>query len=102
LRAELGDNAHSLFGRISELERAEQALGVCEDSERFVRWREWQSVLRRVFRSGDESWIAIHPVLTDERRSAPSFWRRLFRRKKSSTRRASAGAKAKRKSGKAK
>lgn len=83
LRAELSDNAHELFARIAELERAEQALGACDDSERFVRWREWQSVLRRVFRSADESWIVIHPVLSDDRRGAPGFWSRMFGRGKS-------------------
>jgi hypothetical protein len=82
LRAELNDNAHELFARIAELERAEQALGSCDDSERFVRWREWQSVLRNVFRSADESWIVIHPVLGDDRRAAPSIWRRMFGRGK--------------------
>ncbi|MBA2683078.1 MAG: hypothetical protein H0U66_01100 [Gemmatimonadaceae bacterium] len=100
LRAELTDNAHELFARIAELERAEQALGACDDSERFVRWREWRSVLRTVFRSADESWIVIHPVLTDERRAVRSFWRRMFSRKKSQKRRAS--AKSKSKAGKAK
>jgi hypothetical protein len=100
LRAELSDNAHELFARISELERAEQALGACDDSERFVRWREWQSVLRKVFRSADESWIVIHPVLSDERRAAPSLWRRLFRRRKGAKRRS--GANANPQSGKAK
>jgi hypothetical protein len=82
LAAELTDNAHELFARIAELERAEAALGACDDSERFVRWREWQAVLRDVFRSADSSWIAIHPVLSDDRRAAPSFWKRLFGRKK--------------------
>jgi hypothetical protein len=83
LRAELSDNAHELFASIAELERAEAALGACDDSERFVRWREWQAVLRNVFRSADESWIVIHPVLSDDRRAARSFWRRMFGRKKS-------------------
>ena len=82
LSAELTDNAKELFGRLAELERAEAVLGSCDDSERFVRWREWQAVLRNVFRSADESWIVIHPVLSDDRRGAPSFWRRLFGRKR--------------------
>ena len=98
LLAELSDNAHELFARVSELERAEHALGACDDSERFVRWREWQSVLRNVFRSADEGWIAIHPVLSEERRAAPSFWRRLFRHKKSAKRSGSTPAKSKRRS----
>lgn len=80
LRAELTDHAHELFARFAELERAEAALGACDDSERFVRWREWQSVLRHLFRSADESWIVIHPVLRDDRRGARSFWRRIFGR----------------------
>jgi hypothetical protein len=84
LRAELADNAHELFARIAELERAEQALGACDDSERFVRWREWQAVLRNVFRSADESWIVIHPVLSVDRRAAPSFWKRMLGRGKAS------------------
>lgn len=83
LRAELGDGAHGLFARLAELERAEAALGACDDSERFVLWRAWQEVLRNVFRSADGSWIDIHPVLGDDRRAAPSFWRRMFGRKKS-------------------
>ncbi len=87
LRAELGDNAHELFTRVAELERAEHALGGSDDSERFVRWREWQSVLRKVFRSADECWIVIHPVLSDERRARPSLWRRMFRRGKSTGKR---------------
>ena len=82
LIAELRDNAHELFARIAELERAENALGACDDSERFVRWREWSGVLRNVFRSADESWILIHPVLSDDRRAAPSFWKRIFGRKR--------------------
>jgi hypothetical protein len=90
LRAELSDNVHELFARIAELERAEAALGACDDSERFVRWREWQSVLRNVFRSADESWIVIHPVLSNDRRAAPSFWKRMFGRGKSA--KATAGA----------
>jgi hypothetical protein len=84
LIAELRDNAHELFGRIAELERAENALGACDDSERFVRWREWSGVLRNVFRSADESWIVIHPVLTDDRRARPSLWRRILGRKRRS------------------
>ena len=83
LRAELTDTSHELFARIVQLERAEATLGACDDSERFVRWREWQGVLRNVFRSADESWIVIHPVLSDERRGARSFFKRIFGRKKS-------------------
>jgi len=90
LRAELSDNAHELFARIAELERAEQALGACDDCERFVRWRAWQSVLRHVFRSADESWIVIHPVLSDDRRAPPSFWKRVFGRGKSVQKKGSA------------
>jgi hypothetical protein len=82
LFAELNDHAHELFARIAELERAEAALGASDDSERFVRWREWSAVLRDVFRSADSSWIEIHPVLSDDRRSKPGFWKRLFGRKK--------------------
>jgi hypothetical protein len=78
LVAELNDHAHELFARIAELERAERALGASDDSERFVLWREWQTVLRDVFRSADSSWIEIHPVLTDDRRGKPSFWKRMF------------------------
>jgi hypothetical protein len=80
LAAELNDHAHELFAQIGDLERAESALGASDDSERFVRWREWQSVLRNVFRSADGSWIEIHPVLTDDRRGTPSFWKRMFGR----------------------
>jgi hypothetical protein len=87
LIAELRDNARDLFTRIAELERAENALGACDDSERFVRWREWSGVLRNVFRSADESWIVIHPVLGDDRRAAPSFWKRIFGRKRTSGKR---------------
>ena len=83
LRAELGDAAHGLFARLAELESAESALGASDDGERFMLWRAWQGVLRNVFRSADDSWIAIHLVLGDDRRSAPSFWRRMFGRKKS-------------------
>jgi hypothetical protein len=82
LAAELTDNAHELFARLAELARAESVLGSCDDSERFVRWREWQLVLRNVFRSADSSWIVIHPVLSDERHGKPSIWKRLFGRKK--------------------
>jgi hypothetical protein len=82
LFAELNDHAHELFGRIAELERAEAALGASDDSERFVRWREWSAVLRDVFRSADSSWIEIHPVLRDDRRGKPSLWKRIFGRKK--------------------
>jgi hypothetical protein len=81
LAAELNDHAHELFARIAELERAESALGASDDSERFMLWREWQTVLRNVFRSADGSWIEIHPVLTHERRGKPSFWKRIFGRK---------------------
>jgi len=35
-----------------------------------------------VFRSADSSWIEIHPVLSEDRRGRPSFWKRLFGRKK--------------------
>lgn len=86
LVAELRDGAHDLFARIAELERSENLLGACDDSERFVRWREWSAVLRNVFRSADESWIVIHPVLSDDRRGRPGFWRRMFGRKKASGR----------------
>jgi hypothetical protein len=82
LAAELNDHAHELFTRIGELERAESALGASDDSERFLLWREWQTVLRNVFRSADSSWIEIHPVLSDDRRSKRSFWDRIFGRKK--------------------
>jgi hypothetical protein len=81
LFAELNDHARELFARIAELERAEAALGASDDSDRFVRWREWSAVLRDVFRSADGSWIEIHPVLSDERRSKSGFWKRLFGRK---------------------
>jgi hypothetical protein len=82
LAAELSDNAHELFARLADLERAEAVLGSCDDSERFVRWREWQAVLRNVFRSADSSWIVIHPVLNDDRHGKPSIWKRMFGRKK--------------------
>ena len=82
LVAELNDHAHELFARIATLERAEAALGAADDSERFVHWREWSAVLREVFRSADSSWIEIHPVLSEDRRGRPSFWKRLFGRKK--------------------
>ena len=86
LEAELSDAAQELFARITELERAESALGSCDDSERFVRWREWSDALRNVFRGSDTAWIAIHPVLSDDRRSSPSFWRRIVgRRRRRST-----------------
>ncbi|MEP7064721.1 MAG: hypothetical protein ABI889_01680 [Gemmatimonadota bacterium] len=78
LAAELTDHSHELFARIGELERAEQTLGSSDDSERFVRWRDWRAVLRNVFRSADSSWIEIHPVLTTDRRGKPSFWKRMF------------------------
>jgi hypothetical protein len=81
LFAELNDHARDLFARIAELERAEAALGASEDSERFVLCRAWSAALRNVFRSADESWIEIHPVLSDDRRGKPSFWKRLFGRK---------------------
>lgn len=90
LTAELTDGAAELFAGIEALEHAEAALGACDDSERFVRWREWSGRLRDVFRSADRSWVAIRPLLRDERRSPPSFWRRLFGRGK--TRRARGGA----------
>jgi hypothetical protein len=86
LSAELSDHAHELFARLAELERAEAALGASDDSERFVRWRAWSAVLRDVFRSADSSWIEIHPVLSEDRRGQPSFWKRLFGRKKQSER----------------
>jgi len=78
LVAELSEHAHELFARIAELERAEAALGASHDSERFMLWRRWTVVLRDVFRSADSSWVEIHPVLSDDRRGKPSFWRRLF------------------------
>ena len=87
LVAELNDHARELFSRIAELERAESALGVSDDSERFVLWRQWSTVLRNVFRSADSSWIEIHPVLSDDRRGKPSLWKRLFGRKKKDSRR---------------
>ncbi len=80
LIAEVTDHAHELFARIAELERAEAALGSSDDSERFVRWREWSLVLRNVFRGADNSWIEIHPVLSHDRRGRPSLFRRLFSR----------------------
>jgi hypothetical protein len=86
LFAELNDHAHELFARIAELEQAEAALGAADDSDRFVRWREWSAVLRDVFRSADSSWIEIHPVLSEDRRGKPSFWKRLFGRKKQAAR----------------
>jgi hypothetical protein len=82
LVAELSDGAGDLFSRVGELERAEAALGACQDSERFVRWREWSDALRDVFRGADTSWMSIHPVLSDDRRAAPSFLRRLFGRRR--------------------
>jgi len=82
----IADIAAERYPAEAGLERAESALGACDDSERFVRWREWSAVLRNVFRSADESWIVIHPVLSDDRRGAPSFWRRLFGRKKARAR----------------
>lgn len=82
LVAELSDHAHELFARIEQLEGAESALGAADDSERFVLWREWSAVLRNVFRSADSSWIEIHPVLSGDRRGRPSFWKRLFGRKR--------------------
>jgi hypothetical protein len=81
LFAELNDHAHELFARIAELEHAEAVLGAADDSERFVRWREWSAALRDVFRGADSSWIEIHPVLSADRRGRPSFWKRLFGRK---------------------
>jgi len=81
LAAELSDAAQELSSGIAALERAQEALGACDDSERFVRWREWSDALRNVFRGADTAWIAIHPVLTDDRRSRPSFWRRIFGRR---------------------
>jgi hypothetical protein len=93
LFAELNDHTHELFARIAELERAEAALGTSEDSERFVMWRAWSAVLRNVFRSADESWIEIHPVLSDDRRGKPSLWKRLFGRRKKN---ASGGKRARR------
>lgn len=93
LFAELNDHTHELFARIAELERAEAALGTSEDSERFVMWRAWSAVLRNVFRSADESWIEIHPVLSDDRRGKPSLWKRLSGRRKKN---ASGGKRARR------
>ena len=81
LAAELSDAAQELSSRVVELERAQEALGACDDSERFLRWREWSDALRNVFRGADTAWIAIHPVLTDDRRSRRSFWRRIFGRR---------------------
>ena len=78
LLAELTDNTHELFASMLDLARAETALAASDDSVRFVHWREWQTVLRSVFRSADSSWIVIHPVLSDDRRARASFWRRLF------------------------
>lgn len=82
LAAELTDAAHELFARITELDAAQASLGSCDDCERFVRWREWSDALRNVFRGADTAWIAIHPVLSDDRRSRPSFWRRIFGRRR--------------------
>jgi hypothetical protein len=80
LAAELTDTAADLFVRIDALAAAQAALGACDSSERFLRWREWSAGLRDVFRAADGCWTAIHSSLGEERRERPSFWRRLFRR----------------------
>ena len=87
LAAELSDAAHELFVRIAGLEQAASVLGACDDSERFVRWRAWADALRDVFRGADTAWIAMHPVLSDDRRARESWLRRLFRRRRRARRR---------------
>lgn len=82
LVAELSDAAQELFARLADLDRAQAALGACDDSERFVRWREWSDELRNVFRGADAAWMEIHPVLTHDRRARPSLLKRIFGRRR--------------------
>lgn len=75
LEAELLECAEGLLARLADLERAQGALAACGDGERFHRWRSWASALRAVFESSDACWLAMHAVLTPERRGRPSRWR---------------------------
>jgi hypothetical protein len=63
LQAELLDLAEPLFSRLSALEKAALRWHDADESRRFDLWREWVSMVGRVFADADRSWARAAPLI---------------------------------------
>ena len=74
LEAELADCMAPMLERFAALDAAQERLALCDDADRFLRWREWSRALAALFESADRCWPDLGATLTEDRREAPSRW----------------------------
>lgn len=77
LEAELADCVAPMLERFAAVDAAQERLALCDDAERFLRWREWSHALAALFESADRCWPDLGATLTEDRREVPSRWRFL-------------------------
>ncbi|MCC7054068.1 MAG: hypothetical protein IT355_12460 [Gemmatimonadaceae bacterium] len=80
LAAELEEIAAPYGSALFRLEAAALALRHASDATQFGVWRGWAEAVQGAFRSADETWSLMVPVLADSRGVRGAFWRRLLRR----------------------
>lgn len=64
LEAAMEDEAEPLFGLLTQLAVAGDAVSGGADDTRFADWRRWTDVARRVYAAADEAWEGIADVLS--------------------------------------
>ncbi len=83
LEAELEEISLPYSTALRQLEHAALRLRQSPDELQFDVWRRWTGMVQRAFRSADDAWALMVPVLCDARGSTGTFWRRLLRRNES-------------------
>ncbi len=83
LEAELEEIALPYTTALRQLEHAALRLRQAPDELQFDVWRRWTGMVQRAFRTADEAWALMVPVLCDPRGSSGSLWRRVLGRRKS-------------------
>ena len=83
LDAELEEIALPYTTALRQLEHAALRLKQAPNELQFDVWRRWTGMVQRSFRSADDVWALMVPVLCDPRGSTGALWRRLLRRKSS-------------------
>lgn len=80
LAAELEETAMPYSRSLLALEAAALGLRSATDDVQFAVWRHWLVRVQETFRSADDVWTAMIPVLADSRGARGALWRRLLRR----------------------
>lgn len=79
LVAELEEMGERYSAALVRLDEASGVLRHAPDVAQFESWRSWTGEVQHAFRTADEVWTAMVPVLADSRGAKGSMWRKLIR-----------------------